>query len=327
MLDRRTFLTGLALAGLSAGVGARPHIARAAEPLVLWGPPAAPSIVLANAVAGGALKDIAPGASFKVWKTPDEMRAGIASGTFRAVVVPTYVASNLYNRGLGVRLLNVLTDGLLSVVAPAGTVSGIASLKGRKVAVPFRNDMPDFIFRRLVASAGLAAGDIEVEYSGTPAEAVQLLLTGRTDAALLTEPLTSAALLRAAEAGRTLERAIDVQAAWKDVAGTSTIPQAGLAITGGLADDLGAPGIEALQRGLEATLADVLKDPAGAAAIAAPALELPAPVIARAIPFSNLVARRASAAKADLAALFDALAKEDPRIIGGKQPDDGFFAL
>ncbi|MFD2249464.1 NitT/TauT family transport system substrate-binding protein [Pseudochelatococcus lubricantis] len=320
MVDRRSFIAGLAFASLAAR-------ARAAEPLVLWGPPAAPSIVLAQAVASGALKEVAPDVTFKVWKTPDEMRAGISAGTFRAVVVPTYVASNLYNRGLGVRLLNVLTDGLLFVVAPSGTVKDIAGLRGRKVAVPFRNDMPDFIFRRMLASAGLAASDIDVDYSGTPAEAVQLLLTGRADAAFLTEPLASAAILRAATAGRTLERAIDAQEVWRKITGRQAIPQAGLAITDKLAADIGGGGIAALQTALEGALGSVLKDPATAAAVAAPALELPAPVIERAIPFSSLVVRRASAARADLAALFDALAEADPRIIGGKQPDDGFFAL
>ena len=51
MLNRRTFVTALATT-----VVARPFVARAAEPLVLWGPPAAPSIVLAQAVADGLLK-------------------------------------------------------------------------------------------------------------------------------------------------------------------------------------------------------------------------------------------------------------------------------
>lgn len=327
MVDRRSFITGLALAGLSAGACVRPHSARAAEPLVLWGPPAAPSIVLARAVASGALHEIVPQATFRTWRTPDELRAGVSSGSFRATVVPTYVAANLYNRGLGLRLLNILTDGLLYVVAPADTVTDIASLKAKKVAVPFRNDMPDFIFRRLLASAGIALTDVEINYSGTPAEAVQLLLTGRADAAFLAEPLASAAILRAAGAGKTLERAVSAQDAWKAINGTSVIPQAGLAVTDGLVAELGVDGIAALQKALEQAVSGVLQDPAGAAAVAAPMFDLPAPVIERSIPFSNLVARRASEARAELALLFDALAQDDPRIIGGKQPDDSFFAL
>ena len=78
---------------------------------------------------------------------------------------------------------------------------------------------------------------------------------------------------------------------------------------------------------LETALQVVLKDHAAAAAVAAPVLELPAPIIERSIPFSNLVVRPASAARADLEPFFKVLAEQDPRIIGGKLPDDRFYAL
>jgi NitT/TauT family transport system substrate-binding protein len=323
MLSRRTFVTAL-----STAMFACPRIGRAAEPLILWGPPAAPSIVLAQAIADGLIKSFAPGASFKAWKTPDEMRAGLSSGNMTAVVVPTNVAANLYNRGLGVRLANVMTRGLLYVVAPTGTVTDIASLKGKRVAVPFRNDMPDFIFRRLLAASDLKPSDLTIEYAGTPPEAVQLLVSGRVEAALLTEPACSGSILRAKwTAWKNLERAIDCQKVWATVTGSATIPQAGLAVTDKLAAQIGADGIVALQQALETAVQAVIKDPSAAASIAAPEFGLPATVIERSIESSNLVVARATTARADLTTLFDVLAKEDPRIIGGKQPDDGFFVL
>ena len=323
MLNRRTFMTAL-----SAAMLACPRIGRAAEPLILWGPPAAPSIILAQAIADGLIKPFAPGASFKAWKTPDEMRAGLSSGSMTAVVVPTNVAANLYNRGLGVRLANVMTRGLLYVVAPTGTVTDIASLKGKRVAVPFRNDMPDFIFRRLLAASDLKPSDLAIEYAGTPPEAVQLLVSGRVDAALLTEPASSGSILRAKwTAWKNLERAIDCQEVWTTVTGSATIPQAGLAVTDKLAVQIGTDGIVALQQALETAVRTVIRDPSAAASIAAPAFGLPATVIERSIESSNLIVARATAARADLTTLFDVLAKEDPRSIGGKQPDDGFFVL
>lgn len=322
MLDRRTFL-----AGIPAALLAGSRLGHAAEPLTLWGPPAAPSIILAQAVADGLLKPFAPDATFKVWKTPDEMRAGLSSGTMTAVVVPTYVAANLYNRGLGVRLANVLTKGLLYVVAPTGTVTDITSLKGKRVAVPFRNDMPDFIFRRLVAAAGLQLADITIEYPATPPEALQLLVSGRVDAALLSEPASSGAIMRAKLSMMSLERAIDCQKVWAKVTGAPTIPQAGLAVTDKLATQIGADGVAALQQALETAVDSIAKNPSKAASIAASAFNLPSPIIERSIPFSNLVVQRASAARSDLTTLFEVLAKEDPRIIGGKLPDDRFYTL
>jgi NitT/TauT family transport system substrate-binding protein len=256
------------------------------------------------------------------------MRAGLSSGNMTAVVVPTNVAANLYNRGLGVRLANVMTRGLLYVVAPSGTITDFASLKGKRVAVPFRNDMPDLVFRRLLAASDLKPSDLTIEYAGTPPEAVQLLVSGRVDAALLTEPASSGSILRAKwTAWKNLERAIDCQKIWTTVTGSATIPQAGLAVTDKLAAQIGTDGIVALQQALETAVRTVIKDPSAAASIAAPEFGLPATVIERSIESSNLIVARATAARADLTTLFDVLAKEDPRIIGGKQPDDGFFVL
>ncbi len=322
MMNRRVLIAGLPLAVLAA-----PRIARAAGTVTFWGPPATPSVVLAQAIDSGLLKSIVPDATFKVWKTPDEMRAGLSSGSMAATVVPTYVAANLHNRGLGLRLVNVLTDGLLCVVAPTGTVSGVAGLKGKRVAVPFRNDMPDFIFRRLLAANDVTPSDLTIEYTGTPIEAVQMLMLGRVDAALLSEPAGTAVIAKAATFWKNLERAVDCQKEWQKVAGTTTIAQAGLAIADRFAAEIGPSGVAALHAALEQTLQQVMKNPAAAAATAAPALDLPAAMVEKSIPFSRLVVRSASAARADLTGLFDILAKDDPRIIGGKQPDDRFFAL
>src|SRR5690606_33801372 len=120
-----------------------PALLKAQEPLVFWGPGATPSIVIAQAIAGGGLDAIAPGATFRAWKTPDELRAGLASGAIAASVVPSYVAANFYNRGLGLRLLNINTTGLLYVLSADEGLTDIAGLRGKKVGVPFRNDMPD----------------------------------------------------------------------------------------------------------------------------------------------------------------------------------------
>lgn len=315
------------LASAAAAVLPGGRAARAGAPLTLWGPPAAPSIILAQAIAGRHLGALGEGASLRIWRTPDEMRAGISSGAMSAVIVPTNVAANLHNRGLGIRLVNVMTDGLLYVVAPEGTATDIAGLRGKRVALPFRNDMPDLIFRRLLSAANLPETALAIETAGSPAEAAQLLLAGRVDAALLSEPSASAAILRAGMQNQQLARVVDCRQAWTALIGPASVPQAGLVVTDALAGQLGAERLARLQAGLVAALADVTRDPQGAAATSAGAFGLPAPVIAASIPHSHLAVRAASAARADLAALFDTLAAQDPRLIGGRQPGDAFYAL
>jgi NitT/TauT family transport system substrate-binding protein len=323
MLNRRTLLIAV-----GAAMMARPQQAFSAESLTLWGPPAAPSIMLAQVVASGALKDIDKSVVFRTWRTPDEMRAGLSSGKMQAVIVPSNVAANLYNRGLGVHLLNIMTRGLLYIVASDELVR-IEDLAGKKIAVPFRNDMPDFILRRLLARVNLKIGkDLQFEYAGSPPEAMQMLLAGRVDAALLAEPAATAAILRAKVSLNRFVRAIDCQKEWaKTVAGSGFIPQAGLAVTRPFIDKVGRHGLETLQNALQAAVDVVVNNPLRASLASATELGLMSPVVAEAVPYSNLAALPASSIRPDLERFFAILAEDDPRIIGGRLPDDPFYAL
>lgn len=326
MTSRRSFLAGSS--AIAATTLFAPAIVRAQEPLAFWGPGATPSVIIAQALASGDLADFLPGATFRAWKTPDELRAGLSSGAIPASVVPSYVAANFYNRGLGVRLLNINTNGLLNVLSADESLTDIAGLKGKTISVPFRNDMPDYVLGRLLDKAGLVVGtDTTLEYTATPAEAVQTLLAGRVDAALITEPASTAAIARSAEAEKPLRRAINISEAWSTVAGKSGIPQAGLALTNGLVERIGPEGVDAIHTAMEKALTAVLADPASAAALVTEQFGLPAPLIAKSIPSSNLVVGRASAIKDDLVAFFEVLAAVNPAIVGEKLPDDAFYAL
>ncbi|MEM1078103.1 MAG: ABC transporter substrate-binding protein [Pseudomonadota bacterium] len=260
------------------------------------------------------------------WRNPDELRAGLTSGKIALSVVPVQAAANLYNRGFPIRLANAMTDGLLYITAEDAEINSISDLAGRRVAVPFRGDTPEIIFGQLLEHAGLdAAADLQITYAGTPTEGMQMMLAGRVDAALTTEPSTTAALLRAAQAGKQLRRAISIQDAWGEMTGSGPVlPQAGLAITQPFLDQNGAH-VPALLTALEAATEDVLADPSTAAAHATSVLGMPAPLLAASIPSSNLVARRASQARSDIERMLTAMAGPDMARIGGKLPDDAFY--
>jgi len=324
-LSRRTTLSLLSAA---AALPVLPRMAQAAdiETLALYGPPAGPSITLAHAVATDAFAAIADAASFTAWRTPDELRAGLTSGEIALSVVPIQAAANLYNRGFPIRLANAMTNGLLYILAEEAGIATIPDLAGRHIAVPFRGDTPEIIFGQLLAHHGLDAETVlQVTYAGTPTEAMQLMLAGRVDAALTSEPSTTAAILRGRQAEKTLRRAIDLQHAWGEMTGAAPVlPQAGLAVTQGFLDDHGAV-LPDLLAALEAATVDVLADPAAAAANATEALGMPAPLLAASVPHANLVARPASEARADIERMLTAMAGADMARIGGRLPDDAFY--
>lgn len=328
VINRRSALTGIggALAlPLVAGLPGRAFAAPLAD-LALFGPPAGPSITLAHAVASGALSGVADKASFTAWRNPNEMRAGLTSGTMQAVVLPVQAAASLYNRGFKLKLLNVMTKGLLYVISTDTGVTDFNGLKGKTLAVPFRNDTPDLVLARLLPHYGLVAGtDLKVETVGSPVEAIQMLLAGRVDAVLAPEPAISAAIMRGKAAGKDVARVIDIQKVWGEVSGGEPVlPQAGLAVTDAFSE--ANPGIaNAIQDALEKAAASVNANPDKAAADATAALEMPPPVLAASIATSNLVALRASQARASIESMLKTLSDADPALIGGKLPDDGFY--
>lgn len=327
--SRRHFLqTGLASGVALAALGA-PAVLRAAAPrrLTLYGPPAGPSIIAAHAVATGAFAPIAPEARFIPWRDPDELRAGLASGGMQVVIVPANAAANLYNRGLGLRMVNAMTMGLNHVVTRDAGLDRPAKLAGRSIALPFRNDTPDILLRRVLAEAGIAPDSLKIVPAATPIEAVQLLLTGRAEAAVLPEPATTMAEMRALQTGQQVFRTIDIQAEWGRITGLGPrVPQAGLAVMDSF--DAAHPGAtEAIQRALEATLPAVLATPEAAAASSTGALGLPAPILAKSIPHSALATERARTIRPAFEAMFRAVAEIDPKALGGRLPDDGFYRL
>lgn len=323
--SRRAALKGFAATLAVPVLGSMPAVAALPE-LTIWGPPAGPSVTVAHAIAAGMLRSVAEKVTFKTWRSPDELRAGLTSQTMDVFILPTQTAANLFNRGLGVRLLNVMTNGLLHLVAGDEALSSMPALKGRSVAVPYRNDTPEVIFRRLLVNHGMdPERDISLRFVGSPMEAVQLLATERVDAALLPEPATTAALVSSGKITKALFRTMDIQHAWDAAVGLGpALPQAGLGVTDRfLATHGGA--VEALQKGLVDAAASVNANPDRAASDASGALWLPVPIIAASIPHSNLVAERASQARPKLEAVYRSIAEFDAKIIGGKLPASDFY--
>lgn len=309
-LNRRQALA-MGAAALATPAWAKPS---PLSELHLFGPPATPSVVLAHAVATGRLSDVAARSDFTVWRNPDELRAGLTSGSMKIAMAPVQAVANLYNRGFPVRLLNTMTNGLLYILSSDPAVTSIPDLDGRKIAVPFKGDTPDIIFDQLAAKAGIT---LTKESVGSSLIGMQMLLAGQVDVALVAEPAASAAILRGKKAGKTITRAINLQTAWADLSGNPPIvPQAGIAVMNDFAAAHGDI-LPALQTALEQTLPDVLADPMAAAQNGTRAMGLPAPVIAQSIPHANLAVRPARAARADIERML--------ALMGAKLPDDGFY--
>ena len=326
--DRRTILKWMgqgAVAGLWS-CGQMPAVRAATDGLTLWGIPASPSAVFARAVSSGLLQDSAPGVEFDVWKSTDQMRAGIASGDFKMFATSTYAAANFFNRGAGTVMVNVVTWGVLYVMARDEGILRIEDLAGKRVLLSNKNEAPDLLFRLVLRWSGLDPDkDVTLDYVGSPGEAVPLYLAGRADVAVLHEPASTAALFRAKKAGVPLYRAIDITQVYGNHTGRGArIPQVGLAVNPAFLEEKPEVVRAVHQACIEAGA--WTKDNWDAAGkLAAQSLPLPAPVIAKSLPFVHLDVQSAKQAREDIELYFDHLISLDPGIVGGKKPAADFY--
>ena len=323
MLKRREFITATtgAFAALSL-----PLYAQTDSKLTLWGPPVTPSVLLAIAARNGKAKDIRP-FDVQIWRSPDQLRAGLLNGDIAASIVPSYVAANLYNQGKKVKLFNIMSEGLNYIATPAidgkPQVASLADLAKRSVVIPFKNDMPDLLLQILYKKAGLEFANIH--YTATPPEALVMFLSGKVDCAMLPEPLLSLAQIKGKEKGREIVRALDVQQLWGEAFGIAPrVPIAGLLFT----DDFiksNKEFIMALNDDLTAAVAWSKENPQETAAIATEYLPFPKEALAAGIPHSRFAAIPAASIDSELLNFYTELHALNAKITGGKVPDAGLF--
>lgn len=323
--NRRQFLLSGIAAGLLAPASTN-TLAADKTKSVIWGPPATPSIIPAFAIAKGMLGDLFPNCEFKIWASPDQMRAGLISGDVNMAIMPSYTGANLYNKGAQLRLANTLTEGLLYIVAAqASGIETLNDLKEKTIAVPFKNDMPDLVFRAILKAHDVAFESLKVIYIASPAEAIPLLMIGRVDAAVLVEPACSAAIFMSQNASKKIERVLDLQKLWQKVSGNEILAQAGLLVGKEFAHQQGYEKVVRLNEILLAAKDEILSNKTEAAEIGSKFLGFPAKLIEPSLDFSNLVVKSGVESRSTIEQLFKVLYQENPDILGGKMPDDGFY--
>lgn len=330
-LDRRGFLRLAALTGAGLALGAHwPGVYAQATParlarLGLFGPPAPPTVLLARLADYAPLRELVADLEVAVWANPDQLRAGLVTGQMHLAATPTNVAANLYRRGLPVRLLNVTVWGILHVLSTSERVVGWRDLTGPRLLIPFRGDTPDLVFQYLARANGLDLRALTIQYTGSPLEAVQLLLAGRGEVAVLHEPAATAAEMVGARQGVRVRRVLDLQTEWGRATGRPPrIPQAGTLARRDLIEahpDV----IAAVQRGLAEAVGWTLNNPAAAAARSSRLLGLEPPVIERSLARTPLRFVTARDARSELEFYFQRLYELSPDVIGGGLPDDAFY--
>lgn len=300
------------------------------DKIIIAGPFASVSHPFFHMIKTDALKDVAKKVEFVLWKNPDELRAIAIKGEVDFIAVPTNTAAILSNKGVDIRLLNVSVWGILAMISRDPNLKTLSDYKGKKVAIPFRADMPDIVFTQLLKKQGInPKKDLDLVFVSSPIDAMQMLIMRRIDHALLAEPAISMALRKTKSfpvnvIAPDLYRSVDLQNEWARVFDTdNNIPQAGIAVLGRMKSD------HVIRRFLEEydrSVSWYMAHPQEAGQLVESKLPmLDAEAVADSIAHVNLRNIGARDAQQKLEFFFNILKQENPKSIGGKLPDQGFY--
>ena len=256
-----------------------------------------------------------------VWTGPEQLIAMVQDAGHDFFAFPLTVVAKLYNSGVPVRLMNVNTWGVTYFMTSDPDFKTWEDLRGKTVYVPLQSSPPDALTQYFLDEAGLEVGkDVEIVYATTP-EVSALLASGEAVYGTLIEPQCTVALSK----NENLRRALSFEDEWQRTTGTDTmIPNAGFGTTQRFLDaqpELAA----AFQKAYAESVQWVLDHPAEAGELAAKYLDMPAPMVAKAIPNMGLTFKTPQDAREELTTFYNLLNDFDAKMIGGKLPDDGMF--
>lgn len=254
---------------------------------------------------------------YEPWKTPQQLTAKIASGSADLAAMPVNLAANFHNRGISCRMVLISGWRVLWVLAAEPGIDGFEDLKDREIAVPFKDSLPDLLFREGLKRHFLAAGDIRIRRVATSLDAAQLLTGGGVDIAVVAEPKCSLALHQSTESDRPLYRSFDLQ-------GEGGLPMAGFAAFGELAEDQAFLMAFYDAYGEAAAWCETHPDAAGQ--LAARRLEgFPAEAIADGIRSAGLRVEAAGDIHEYIEAFLEILSTDNLDRIGGRLPGEDFY--
>ncbi len=196
------------------------------QTLVFSGPPIAESVPLIAMSQNRRTWDQNFEVKFIPWHSPDMLRAMIVGGQVDAAIITTAAACTLLNKGANGRIAHLYESPVWIVSVRPGPDT-LESLNGT-LLFPFGpGEMPELFFK---ATIGNKPNSLSIRHTSGALEAVNLLLAGKGDHAMLSEPTVSVAISRSlakhAKGAPLLIRRVSMGEAW-----SKAFPGHGLAAT------------------------------------------------------------------------------------------------
>ncbi len=258
---------------------------------------------------------------FEVVGAPDALVGKIVNGELDIAAVPSNMALLLNNKTEGaLQLAAVNTLGVLYVLENGESIDNFNALSGKTLHVSGKGATPDYIIQYLLEANGVT--DVTLDYALEHADLAAAMVSGDVTLGLLPQPHVTTTLMKNAE----VRSALDITEEWARVQGADNVLPMGVLVVQKAFVEAHPEAFEQFLEDYETSVAFVNDNREEAGVLIESFGILPAAKVAEnAIEASNIVFLRAAEARPALDAFYQVLYDFNPKAIGGKLADEGFY--
>ncbi len=257
--------------------------------------------------------------NYTIENTSDTLATTIMKGEPDIAIVPSNLAAQAYNKGLGYKLVGTTGLGALYLISTEGDIE-LKDLSGKEVYNIGSGLTPDIVFKALLKESGLK--DVSLSYVGGATELAPAILGGKAKYAVVPEPALTTILKK----NPNIKVIASLNDLWKEKFNSeSGFPQATLIVKETLINE-DKDFINKLIEEVSNSITWVNKNNKDAAAYSIEnGSQVEAAILEKSIENSNIIFIKAKDNKADYMDYYKVLENENPKSIGEKLPDEKFF--
>lgn len=180
-------------------------------------PDGAPALAMAELMKGFEYKDYT--VNFEIVSGAADIATKVTQGDADVAILPTNLASVLYNNGVDIKLISANAFGLLYIVGNADAdATSLADLNGETIYCIGQGGTPDYVLQYLLQENNI---DAEIIYKKDGSEVIPLLKKKIAKYAVLGEPAATNSVAKA-----NAKILFDMQEEWENLTTYNGYPQA-----------------------------------------------------------------------------------------------------
>lgn len=260
---------------------------------------------------------------FDIYGTADEIVPLLVNGEVDIALVPSNLASVLYNKTGGeVQVAAVGNLGVLSIVETGDTIKSIADLKGRTIYSTGKGTTPEYVLNYLLKENGLdPVKDVTIEYKSEATELAVLLSQSENAVAVIPEPFATVVRLQNPK----VRTALDLTDEWEKASDGKSLITGVVVVRKAFLEE-NEQAFQDFLKEYKASTTYVNKNAEAAGVLVAEyGIVEKASVAAKAIPGCHIVYLDGKEMKLLVGAYLKVLFEANPQSIGGKLPGDDFY--